>query len=220
MSTKVSEYKTYIENLKKETLEKGKKELVVYAKDLHKKLNQGNSSSIYACCSAIKSELLEGDIVLKDTENPSSSYKVRYKLENMQERKPLYAPSKRGRHIHAPSDMKVKINKTFMENVMDAWFAETALPFTFEDDTYFVQGDHGLWKLYLGHDKQGRKQTFNDKVFHVLKNIDDRTEKYTLIVEDQAGSKKAWSEISEPLKRMVNLTVFFISKNGKVKEVF
>lgn len=220
MTTKIIDYKTEIKRLKKEAIAKGKNKIIVSAGKLHKAVNEGPAPTLIQCCSAIKQSMLEGDKIIDEpvTKTGSSAHlKVRYDLKDLDQRDSYFTPKRRGRK-KLIYDENVKVNKAFMIEHLEIWLLSYNLDMKVYENEYRVRGVYGDWKIMLGYDRPGRKQSFHDKLFYVLNHVDNETDKYSLLIEDTVMYRKMWHDISEVLKKKLNLSVMFMNKAGQIKE--
>lgn len=220
MTTKIIDYKAEIQRLKEEAIAKGKSKIIVSAGKLHKAVNKGPAPTLIQCCSAIKQSMLEGDKIIDEpeTKTGASAYlKVRYDLTDVDQRCSYFTPKRRGRK-KIMYDENVKVNRAFMNEHLANWLLVYNLASTVYDNEYRVAGTYGDWKIILGYDRPGRKQSFHDKLFYVLNHMDHETNKYSLLVEDTVMNKKLWHETSAILKQKLNLSMLFINKAGHIKE--
>lgn len=233
MGAKITDYKTLIAGLKNEALAAGMSTVECTAKELMEKLNEGNATLI-TCCSAMRQCMLEGDEILvapTGKKNVSTKMKIRYLLNDLETRPSAYTPKKRGRKtgstLKKPSVLKknpktgkieAKFNQPFMTASLTAWLDRQKLEYTVQDEEVIVKIPEGSWKIQIDYEKRGKKQTFNSKMYSLIKAMEPSCVKYSILMESKISSKQEWKQLNDYMKQKLNITLFFVNHQGKVKE--
>ncbi len=233
MGAKIADYKALIHKLKTEAVNAGKTQLECTAKELMEKLNEGNATLI-TCCSAMRQCMLVEDEVLvspSGKKNVSTKMKIRYYLHDLDSRESAYVPKKRGRKtgstLKRTSGMKrnpktgkieAKFNYSFMTEALAGWLERQNLSYEIRENDVLVDTQQGQWLIQIDYEKRGKKQTFNSKMYSLIKVMDPSIEKYSILMESKISSKQEWKLLSDYMKKKLNITLLFINHQGKVKE--
>lgn len=232
MGAKIADYKVLIAGLKQQAIQEHKEYLDCIAKDLMNQLNEGNATLI-TCCSAMRQCMLEDDKMLiapAGKKNVSTKMKVRYFLNDLDTRPVAYVPKPRGRKVGSTSKknlglkkipiakMDTKFNHEFMTKKMEGWLKDRKFTYTTGDDQFLVEGTDGKWLIAIDYEKRGKKQTFNSKMYTLIKAMDPKITKYSIIMESKISSKQEWKQLNDFMKEKLNITLFFINRQGKIKE--
>ena len=235
MGAKITDYKSLIETLRDKSLNEGHSYLEISAKELMEQLNEGNATLI-TCCSAMRQCMLENDEILVEPtgkKNVSTKMKVRYYTEDMDTRQSIYVPKKRGRKPGVmvsktagmrrnpkTGKMEVKFNQEYMTQTLSQWLDRKKLSYTVDGDFFTVALPEGNWLIDVDYEKRGKKQTFNSKMYSLIKMMDPKITKYSILMESKISSKQEWKQLNDYVKQQLHLSLLFINQQGKIKEYF
>ncbi len=233
MGAKIIDYKSLIENLKTTAAQAGDSYLECSAKELMGKLNEGNATLI-TCCSAMRQCMLSGDeMIVAPTgkKNVSTKMKVRYYLNDLGSRESAYIPKKRGRKAGSTlkknpgfkrnpktGKLEAKFNKAYMTQSLQTWLDKKKLAYEEQEDAYLVQTPEGKWLIEVDYEKRGKKQTFNSKMYSLIKRMNPDIVKYSIMMESKISSKQEWKQLSDYMKSRLGISLIFVNHQGKVKE--
>lgn len=226
MGIKVKDYIEEINHRKQAELALGKHELIIRAGDLHAKCKNQNAPSVVQCCSAMRQCMLEGDEILYDKPSKtkaSMALTIRYDLQNLSTRKAMNI-IKRGR----PSGAKNKIQKPeqapqvqactqeheeAINRCFELWAKNERVRLQEQGNVYVVDDAYGIWKIV-----KYRPETADLRFLHAISEIDEDTNKCSILFQDDASSRAFWNGFSDEVKERLNLTAFFVSAIGAVDQ--
>ena len=233
MGAKITDYKSLIRTLREESLAAGNSYLEISAKELMEQLNEGNATLI-TCCSAMRQCMLENDEILVEPtgkKNVSTKMKVRYYTDDLENRKSVYVPKKRGRKpgmaVSKSSGMRrnpktgkleVKFNREYMVEMLTQWLERKKMTYIQQEDYFTVKLPEGNWLIDIDYEKRGKKQTFNSKMYSLIKMMEPQTAKYSILMESKISSKQEWKQLNDYVKKQLNISLLFINQQGKIKE--
>lgn len=218
MSARVSDYVKAIQKKKLEAGNQNKTELIIRAGDLHSQVNKG-TPTLVTCCMAMKKMMLEDDEFLKNPENKSgasANLTIKYQLHDLEHRLPLLRPKQRGRKKGVQMKKKEEA-KSSVQITLEEWLAKIPLSFTENKGTFDVQGTYGIWKIKVAVPRGRRPFDLDDVVYSLLKYADEKTDKYSVCMNDSKENRRQWEHISPVLRKKMNITAIFV-KNGNVEE--
>lgn len=219
MSAKIADYIKEIQTQKEQAQVAHKKEIVIRAGDLHREINEG-TPTLVTCCMAMRKMMLEGDVFLmnpKTKSNASSDLTIRYDVNHLDQRSPMWQEKKRGRKKGSKL-VKKEEPKSAIQLVLEEWLQTIPLSFTEEKGLIQVQGTYGIWKIKMGVSRGRRSFDLDDIVYSLLKDADEATDKYSVCMSDSKDNRKQWERISPILRKKMNVTALFV-KEGEVQEL-
>lgn len=172
--------------------------------------------------------LLEGDEIIRKPKGQTgfgSRLVVRYKLNDMNERNPMFPAKKRGRPAKSEEEKRVsrlmKTNRSTQDlvNVINAWLNERGWETTINDNKIEATQNGFKWIIDVHGSKRGRKQPLPVKLNAILNEINDENAHYSVAFNDSTQYRKQWSEVPKVLKTRLNVSVILADKSGKIQEV-
>lgn len=222
----IKDYTAALQQKKKEAAEQGMQYLEVSSRQLHAEISP-NHATMPTCCQAIYKLLLEGDEILRKPRGQTgfgSRLVVRFNLENMDNRNPMFPAKKRGRP--AKTEEEKKISRMFRPNrttedlacLIIAWLNERGWETTMRGSKITATKDEAKWIIDVTGSKRGRRQPLSVKLNSVLNDIEDETAHYSVAFNDSSLYRKQWNDVPRILRARLNVSVIFADKHGKVLE--
>ena len=227
-SVRVIDYINEIHDQKQKALENGESSLTIQAGKLHAKCRAKKSPSLVQCCSAMKQCMLEGDEITQDKECKSGASTVLticYQLENMENRAPKFAPKRKGRpagslnkkiitkkdELINPFEIKGLDEDQRINLLVENWMKKEKLRYENFQNAYFIDDAYGLW--IIPKFKEGSN---NDRFMSSITMIREDIHKCSIIFKDNESTREFWKQMSEEVIDRLNLTAFFVTRDGMV----
>lgn len=204
MATKTKEYCDYIEHMKQQALAGGVEQLIVSARNLHNQLST-SVPTVPTCCNAMKSMMLEGDQYINNPRTNcgySINLVINYDLHDMQHRKVLYEPKKRGR----------KKAKKFS---LDEYLHRNEMEYSVKKNIYKVKQEEGTWFIYVPSNKE---EQLDKMLFEIFMVVNEGGCKLSILSKSNKKLMRDWDKISHGIKTKLNMSLILIDHSCNMKE--
>lgn len=223
----IKDYLQEIEKRKEEKRKAGEEYVDITSKYLHEDISP-NHATMPTCCQAMYKVMMNGDEILeapKGNTGFGSHLKVRFYVNNIEEKERMYPDKKRGRPCKSEEEKllnkkrKRKCNNEDLSKLITSWLNEKGFQYEEKKDYIEAQANDKKWLINIQGIKRGRKQTLPVKLSEVLKKIDNEETRYSIAFNDSVAYRRQWNEIPNCVKEKLNMSIILADKKGNIHEI-
>lgn len=223
----IKDYLNAIEEKRKIAHEQNEKYIELSSKELHAEISP-NHATMPTCCQAIYKLLYVGDEILerpKGNTGFGSHLKVRFYVDNLENRERMFPDKKRGRPCKSEEEKlaakrkKRKCNSEDLSRLVTSWLQDKG--FSFESEKEYIEANtsEGKWIINIQGIKRGRKQTLPSKLSEILKQMVDDQTRYSIAFNDSISYRRQWNEIPSTVKEKLKMSIILADKKGNIHEL-
>ena len=226
----INDYLRILQQKKQEAHDRGEKWIEISSKELHQEVSPEHAT-MPTCCQAIYKLLYQGDEILQRPKGQTgfgSHLRVRYYVDNLNDREAMFPPKKRGRPAKSEEQkrrdrmLKSSRNTEDLRRILAAWLNERGWQTTEFPNKIQAEKDGITWIIEVQGTHRGRRQPLPVKINAILKDISEDTAssvRYSIAFNDSSVYRKQWSEIPKVVKNKLNVSVILADKSGNIQEV-
>ena len=226
----INEYLEIILQKKQAARDNGEKWIEFSSKELHQEVSPEHAT-MPTCCQAMYKLLYQGDEILQRPKGQTgfgSHLRVRYYVNDIEDREVMFPPKKRGRPAKSEEQkrhdrmMKSNRNTEDLCHILQMWLEENGWKIECADSKIVAEKDRVRWIIDVQGTHRGRRQSLPVKINSILRDIEEEPEtltRYSVAFNDSSMYRKQWNEIPKVLKSKLNVSVILADKSGNIQEV-